>query len=66
MVQLIHKVRTTKVSERPIYHNYPILTTYEPMDLLELERIMKYARTQAELIIKRRKAGERSGIRRSA
>jgi hypothetical protein len=57
VVYLIHKVRTTKVAERPIYHNYPILTIYEPADLLELERIMKHARTQAELIIKRRKVG---------
>ena len=56
IVYLIHKVKTTRVAERPIYHNYPIVTIYEPTDQLELERIMKYARAKAEMILKRRKA----------
>ena len=57
VVYLILKVKTTKVTERSIYYNYPVLVIYEPTDLLELERIMKAARERAELIISRRKRG---------
>ncbi|MCX8188336.1 MAG: hypothetical protein N3F64_01325 [Nitrososphaeria archaeon] len=52
---LINKVDTTKVMERGIYHNYPIMTFYEPSSLIELEHIVRLGRKIAEVKLKRRR-----------
>jgi len=53
VLYLILKVATTKVMERPIYHNYPLLVFWEPSCLRELETIMRLGRARAEVILKR-------------
>ncbi|MEM3714312.1 MAG: hypothetical protein QXF82_05115 [Nitrososphaeria archaeon] len=53
VVCLINKVYTTKVMERSIYHNYPIMTIYEPSSFYELSHIMKLCRRGAEVRLKR-------------
>lgn len=55
ILHLILKVATTRVMERPIYHNYPLLVFYEPSSLKELQAVVKYGRVKAEEILKRRK-----------
>jgi len=55
ILYLILKVATTKVMERPIYHNYPLLVFWEPSSLRELETVMKLGRAKAEVILKRKR-----------
>lgn len=49
------KVKTTRVQARPIYHDYPIICVYMPSDFLGFSRVMRFARVEAERILKRRK-----------
>ena len=55
IIYLINKVAETKVTERPVYHNYPLMTFYEPSAFRELEHIARLSRHQAEEILKRRR-----------
>lgn len=55
VVGLINKVDTTKVMERSIYHNYPLMTIYEPTSFYELSHIMRLCRKDAEVKLKRRR-----------
>ena len=55
VLYLILKVATTKVMERPIYHNYPLLVFWEPSCLREIEAVMKLGRARAEVILKRKR-----------
>jgi hypothetical protein len=50
VLYLILKVATTRVMERSIYHNYPLLVFWEPSCLREPETIMKLERAKAEMI----------------
>jgi hypothetical protein len=55
VLYLILKVATTRVMERSIYHNYPLLVFWEPSCLRELETIMRLGRARAEVILKRKR-----------
>ncbi len=55
VICVINKVDTTKVFERSVYHNYPIMTIREPSTFLELSHIMRLCRRVAETRLKRRR-----------
>ncbi|MEM4177104.1 MAG: hypothetical protein QXS29_06040 [Nitrososphaeria archaeon] len=55
IVYLIKKVAETRVMERSIYHNYPLMVFYEPSCFRELEHIVRLSRKRAEVILTRKR-----------